>query len=356
MGPIPTLGSYLNISFNPVLTDISALNSLTEVGPAYVNGFLAINNNNDLPAINGLDLITETGSYFFLGSNPAMTAVNGLNGLTTVNGDFEIAGNAVLNDLDAFTSLTTVAGIFSIDNNPQLTNVLDFQNLASVGGTLTIVSNASLTDCAAEGICDFLAGTGAASISNNAAGCNSVAEVEADCAAAPVELTFFKGTRENKQVMLTWQTASEKNNDHFLVEHGQNGNQFQTLGRVTGNGTSSASNNYHFQHRQPAKGINYYRLKQVDFDGKFEYSPLVSVFFENEEPEIFPNPTTGPVWLKGESQGRRTARVTDLAGRVVLEKDLSESSLIDLFGQPSGVYLIEIQTDDRKSVKRVVKE
>ena len=357
MGPIPSLGSYLNISFNPVLTDISALNNLTEVGPSYVNGFLAINNNNSLTAINGLDLISECGSYFFLGSNPAMTTINGLNGLNTVNSEFSITGNPVLSSLDGLTSLSTVHGDFIIDLNPVLTDLSEFDNLQTVDGNLVVVSNAALADCAALGICLFLQGTGSAFFTNNAPGCNSVAQVEAACSLLPVELIFFRGVREEDAILLTWQTAAEKNNDHFLVEHQSEGGDFQTVGMVMGNGTTSVTNNYQFQHQRPSKGLNYYRLRQVDFDGNFKYSNIVGIMtMLKDDADIFPNPTTGPVWVKGEVDGERDIRVRDFAGRIILEKNLSESSLVDLSDQPNGIYFIEIQKDAGKIVKRIVKK
>lgn len=357
IGPIPSLGSYLNISFNPALTDITALNNLTEVGPNYFNGFLAINNNSSLPAINGLDLITANGSYFFLGSNPAMTTVNGLNGLTTVNGDFEIAGNPSLTDLNAFVSLTTIDGSFNVDNNQALTNLDEFNSLTTINGPLTIASNSSLSNCVSNGICDFLAGTGTAIISNNAVGCNSVPQVEAACLAAPVELTYFRGKYENESVVLSWQTASEKDNDYFIVEGSTNGHTFEYLGQVKGNGSTTAVSNYQYFRHKPTEGRHYFRLKQVDFDGHFEYSGLVTVLVESKRNfEIFPNPTTGPVWVKGNSEEARRAIVTDFTGRIILEKDLTESSLIDLFGHPKGIYTLEITTGNQKSVKKIVKQ
>lgn len=356
LGPIPSLGSYLNISFNPVLTDITALSSLTEVGPNYFNGFLAINNNNSLPAVNGLDLISATGSYFFLGSNPSMTTINGLNGLTTVNGDFEIVGNPLLTNLNAFASLTTINGSYNIDNNPVLGDIDEFNNLTNVSGILTIATNASLSNCAAQGICDYLSGPGQAIIANNTTGCNSVAQVETACSLLPVELIAFDAKPDHDDVMLQWQTASEKNNAFFEIEHKAVGGQsFKPIVRINGKGNSNTRASYEFLHKKPPKGGNYYRLRQVDYDGKSEYSDIVSVYVWNaDEPDIFPNPTTGPVLLKGDFAGRMV-RVTDLAGREVLAKNMDESSVIDLSEQPHGVYLIEIQTDREKVVKRILK-
>ncbi|MEZ4966828.1 MAG: T9SS type A sorting domain-containing protein [Saprospiraceae bacterium] len=358
IGPIPSLGSYLNVSFNPVLTDISALSSITEVGPDYFNGFLAIRNNNSLPAVNGLNLISETGSYFSLGSNPVMTTINGLNGLHTVNGDFEIAGNAMLSDLAAFASLTTVDGNLSIDNNPMLTDLDELTSLTTVNGTLTIASNPSLSDCDAQGICDFVAGQGLAVISNNASGCNSLSEVETACLLLPVELTAFDGENRQGDVLLRWQTASEKNNAYFSVEHrGQKDAAFHEIGQVAGAGNATSVRRYEYLHARPPGGSNYYRLKQVDTDGQFTYSPIIQVRTGNNEAEelgVFPNPTAGAVVVKGDYQ-ERSVRVTDLAGRVVLTKQMSESCLLDLSEQPDGVYLVDIQTSNQRTVKKIVK-
>jgi len=366
IGQIPTLGSYLSISFNPSLTDITALNSITEVGPNYTGGFLEINNNNVLPAVNGLDLISETGSYFSLASNPAMTTINGLNGLTTVRGDFSVNGNASLSDLNAFASLTTIddgnsgngGEDFIIDFNPALTNIDEFNNLTTISGGLIIVANPSLSNCVADGICAYVSPPGQQSflISNNAVGCNDETQVEAACLAAPVELTFFRGKYENDEALLSWQTSSEKNNDYFLLEHSTNGRDFKTLDKIPGKGTTSEVSNYQYRHWQPAKGINYYRLKQVDFDETFAYSNMAVVITPyDEEADIFPNPTTGPVFIKGNAP-ERFGSVTDLAGRVILEKDLSASSRIDLTDQPAGIYFLEIRSGAQRVVRRVVKE
>ena len=351
-------GSIL-ISQNPALTSLAGLDNI-----AFCGRFLQISNNNALTALNSLDNMTEVGNnaatigrFLSIGSNPNLTTLNGLNSLVSVGTDFEIANNGSLTSLDAFTSLTTVGGEFSITGNAVLTSITDFDNLTTVGSTLTISNNNLLSDCAATGICFIVGPPGQqASITNNDPGCNNETEVEAACLAAPVELVFFRGKYENEAIVLAWQTATEKDNDYFLVEYSTNGNLFKTLERVTGKGTSSVTNNYQFQHWQPAAGANYYRLKQVDFDGKFEYSNIVSiVVVQEEETDIYPNPTTGSVFIKGNAP-ERIVTVTDLAGRVILEKNLSGSNLVDLSGQPNGVYFIEIQTENQKIVKRVIKE
>ncbi|MFH2143330.1 MAG: hypothetical protein ABIJ97_12975 [Bacteroidota bacterium] len=117
-------------------------------------------------------------------------------------------------------------------------------------------------------------------------------------ATLPVELISFTGYLEDNVVKLVWSTASEINNDFFQVEKSQNGFDYNILSIVKGNGTTNSINNYTAFDDIPAKGTTYYRLKQIDFDGKFEYSDLISVNYQGDllaecKFKIAPNPCIG---------------------------------------------------------------
>lgn len=349
----------LDIAQNPSLTTLAGLENVTFTGR-----FLQITNNNALTSVSSLYSLTEVGNnaatngrYLAIGSNPSLTAINGLTSLQSVGTDFEISNNGILASLNAFSNLTDVGGIFAITGNPNLTAITDFDNLANVNSTITISNNNILSDCAAAGICAIVAPPGnQAIITNNDPGCNNEQQVEAACASAPVQLVFFRGKYEDGEVGLSWQTATEKDNDYFLLEHSADGSLFETLAQIKGNGTSSVPNNYSYRHTNPSSGDNYYRLKQVDFDGKFAYSNIVLVRVgQDEEVNIYPNPTKGSVFISGDSQDR-VVKLTNFTGKVILEKNLSYSNLLDLSGLPEGVYFIEIQTGSKIVVKRVVKE
>ncbi|MCE7924147.1 MAG: T9SS C-terminal target domain-containing protein [Haliscomenobacteraceae bacterium CHB4] len=351
-------GSLL-ISQNPVLPDLTGLDNI-----AFTGRFLQISSNNALTALNSLNAITEVGNnpntngrFLSIGSNPNLTTLNGLNNLVSVGTLFEIANNNNLASLNAFNSLTTVGEEFSITNNPDLTSIVDFESLNSVGGTITISNNASLSNCAALGICQLVGPPGQqANIINNATGCDNENEVEVACAAAPVELTFFKGKYEDEAAVLTWQTATEKNNDYFNVEHSINGNHFQKLDKVAGHGSSSDVNNYQFRHMQPSKGAHYYRLKQVDFDGTSQYSNIAVVFSTGDDAvNIAPNPFTDVVFIQGITD-ECVVRVRSASGMGILEKNISANCPLDLSGAPNGIYFVEIQTDSQRTVKRMIKE
>ncbi|HKK80001.1 MAG TPA: hypothetical protein VJ933_10245 [Phaeodactylibacter sp.] len=93
----------------------------------------------------------------------------------------------------------------------------------------------------------------------------------------PISLLDFSAQRAGDQVRLRWQTATELNNDYMAVEHSVDGRSFTEIGRVSGAGTTQEPQQYTLTHTEPAAGVNYYRLRQVDFDGQFEYFGPVSV-------------------------------------------------------------------------------
>lgn len=95
----------------------------------------------------------------------------------------------------------------------------------------------------------------------------------------PVELTSFSGeyNPKDKTNDLKWSTASEINNDYFLIERRTEEGLFETVGRVEGNGSTQLQSTYAFKDDRIKSVFNYYRLKQVDFDGKFEYSDIITV-------------------------------------------------------------------------------
>ena len=98
-------------------------------------------------------------------------------------------------------------------------------------------------------------------------------------AALPVELVTFKGEKRNRENVLFWETASETNNRGFEVEISNDGSHFEKMAFVKGRGTTSELQNYNFTHTLNAKqnGVLYYRLKQLDNDGKFEYSKIIEI-------------------------------------------------------------------------------
>ena len=142
------------------------------------------------------------------------------------------------------------------------------------------------------------------SLTTTIQGTDVTLEISNFCAdALPIELLDFSGTPMAKSVMLKWQTATEINNDYMAVERSTDARTFAEIGRLAGAGNSNTLLNYGLEDEQPANGINYYRLRQVDTDGAVAYSEVIVVRFagneNNEEPLLYPTlvPKGGSVYL-----------------------------------------------------------
>jgi len=93
----------------------------------------------------------------------------------------------------------------------------------------------------------------------------------------PIELTSFNVKNKNQTNTLEWITTSESNNDYFTIERSENGITFEEIGRIGGAGNSSDRLSYQFDDHRYSEGINYYRLKQTDYNGNYEYSDLFTI-------------------------------------------------------------------------------
>jgi Secretion system C-terminal sorting domain len=139
----------------------------------------------------------------------------------------------------------------------------------------------------------------------------------------PIELFKFRvQIGLNNSTLLSFTTATEKNNDHFAIERSSDGRTFTQIGEVKGAGTSVTPQDYTYTDEKPLRGINFYRLKQVDFDGQFSYSPVVSVVFGKVgNVVLYPTPTTSTMNVRLEEAFQTEAnwQIVDLMGRIITE-------------------------------------
>lgn len=169
----------------------------------------------------------------------------------------------------------------------------------------------------------------------------------------PVEFTEFSGRKTADDVYLNWQTASETNNKGFQVEHATDVMPWTTIGFIEGEGTISAHSNYEFIHKRPNTGANYYRLKQIDFDGSYAYSKVITLDFTAPgEFTVSPNPTSGIINLEGVQEGFIT--ILDASGRVLKNQALSGSE-IDVSELPAGLLFLLLSSDDKSITRRIIK-
>lgn len=183
----------------------------------------------------------------------------------------------------------------------------------------------------------------------------------ADCAnPLPVELLSFSVRENNGDALLTWATASELNNDRFMVMRTLDGIDYETIGTVNGAGNSSSILQYSFRDRAPLPGLSYYQLKQIDYDGTESLSAPVSFMnITGDEFVLSPNPTTRDVnILLGNLYEEVQVRISDITGRQLehLMFQETENLNFELQGLP-GIYIIEILADQKKkAVFNVVKQ
>ncbi len=187
----------------------------------------------------------------------------------------------------------------------------------------------------------------------------------------PVQWLYFRASRLSYLVELEWATASEKNNSHFIVERSVDGRYFETLGKVNGAGNSTVMHQYRYTDDQPLRGISYYRIRQVDFDGQHSFSNVEMLRFENEiaanEIEISsiePNPFND--YLKATfvlpADGETLIRIVDGKGKAVYQKTEFLIAGINLFSFEegsrikSGIYFLLINQGHYRASKRIVKQ
>jgi hypothetical protein len=175
----------------------------------------------------------------------------------------------------------------------------------------------------------------------------------------PVELTFFKAKASNNKVKLNWQTATEKNNKGFEIERSVDAKTWENIGGVKGQGESNVIINYSFEDKYPLSILTYYRLKQVDFDGKESYSNIESVSpnKKNISFEIYPNPVNNKeaTIILDEDLLEGTLTVFNSIGSIVKkEKILSKNPTIDLHNLTKGIYIFNIQKGGNFLSKKII--
>ncbi|NEN23775.1 T9SS type A sorting domain-containing protein [Cryomorpha ignava] len=181
----------------------------------------------------------------------------------------------------------------------------------------------------------------------------------------PVELLSFNARFEVDHVNLSWTTSTEHNNDYFEIERAGDDLKWTEMLRTPGAGNSTSQISYFEKDRNPLLGISYYRLKQVDFDGQYSYSDVVSVLNTNETDEdavfLYPNPSkNGMVILRIPASAERfltQVRIIDLQGKMVWSGAFAESeNILEInYGDlKPGMYLIEIQSEIIYESKKLV--
>jgi hypothetical protein len=172
----------------------------------------------------------------------------------------------------------------------------------------------------------------------------------------PVELTSFTASCDEEVVTLSWSTASEQNSSHFDVEKSTDGENWRVIGTISAAGNSTQDIHYSFVDSEKSNDQNYYRLNQVDIDGKNEYfGPITVACEENTKINTYPNPSKGEfnLVMHAQTNEKVTFKITDGNSRVISTKVLDLQNGINLFpireNLSSGVYHIQLITESGKT-------
>jgi len=182
----------------------------------------------------------------------------------------------------------------------------------------------------------------------------------------PISLVSFKGSRDNNFIRLQWITAFESNSSRFEIERSKGGGSFLKIGETTAAGNSYLTKNYSFIDSLPSPGTNYYRLKMVDKDHSFNYSPVVLISEGQEQlniQKILNNPFSDHIGITLSSDKKQAIRllISDINGRTIIAKSemcnkgVNYFSVDDLEKLLPGTYIIQIISEEKVLKEKLVK-
>ncbi len=177
----------------------------------------------------------------------------------------------------------------------------------------------------------------------------------------PVNLISFSGNNvDNDHVLLKWETSGEISSDYFDVERSNDGSTFENIVRVKAAGNSNINQYYSAQDEKPNNGINFYRLRQVDMDGKIYYSSIVGVNFGKDHvaPKISPNPANGFFTVISGAEPIKQITVFDASGKILkhISNDRNASSInIISDNLAAGIYVVKIATAKQVYEQKLIK-
>lgn len=286
----------------------------------------------------------------------------------------------VVNNDSWFSFCATSAGVWNVDfsgiSNCYYGNGLQMSIFTGTPNNLTLVQHAPSPSAPSSswtssnislnaGECVYLVVDGFAgdqcdyqyTLNNVSGGCNLL----------PVKLLNFNANynAKNAQVELDWKTVTEINNDYFTIEKSVDGKNFEVVGIVDGAGNTSSVKSYQAIDEKPIIGTSYYRLKQTDFDGQFEYSNLVPVKIEGTitNPTVYPNPVTndGILEFNASAASSTTITIYDVSGRIAYSNQLQTNKgfnhlILPTSALSNGMYFIHLNNGVESTNLKFIKE
>jgi|GEM_PF-1016093 len=171
----------------------------------------------------------------------------------------------------------------------------------------------------------------------------------------PVSMLPLTGRAEGKTNVLAWVTTTEINNKGFELERSSDGRTFSSIAFVSSKatgGNSSQRLSYNYTDLRPYS-VAWYRLKQIDKDGRFSYSNIVQVKGGDNMLSVYPNPASGIIHIQ-KSKKIEAIRILEITGKMVKQLTPSPTGNYNISGLPSGVYFFEVSSEDGKETVKVL--
>jgi hypothetical protein len=179
----------------------------------------------------------------------------------------------------------------------------------------------------------------------------------------PVTLLSFDVTKKEHSALLNWETSSEINSSFYSIEKSNDAVNFNFLARIESNNNPNGSK-YELLDENPTYGYNYYRIKMVDIDGQFKYTPTRHVIFDgydaNPEIHIYPNPSNGALFVAIpmlRNLEPMVVNITNSFGQVVKQQKTDTNQKVleyDLNGFAKGIYYIQVKSKSFQQIEKIV--
>ncbi len=180
---------------------------------------------------------------------------------------------------------------------------------------------------------------------------------EVNCSPLPVDfLTISAELLEDRTVSVNWSCETETNNSHYIIQRKIDTLSWKDVGSIDGAGNSTQVLFYNFIDLEPLDNLSYYRVKQVDYDGQFTYSPIASVEINTTRLKVYPNPSNGHFIIdySADNQIDNEYFIYDYFGRTIFKGFLQNNKevALDLSEQPEGIYFVKVGENVERIVKR----
>ena len=227
---------------------------------------------------------------------------------------------------------------------------------SGVGGSWTLIGSANLgfgTSTVYPGL--------AVTSANNGSLATATFDSYEESAPLPISLLSFTATNiNNEYISIKWTTSMEENNDRFVIERSTDGMHFDLLTTVKSAGNSSTEQSYVTADNHPANGINFYRIKQYDKDGKVSLFPVAMVKFgTGAGPVVYPNPASDMIHITSGEELIQSVGLYDLLGKVIrVEKNPGGETNFNIVisNLSSGVYILKITTPSKVYQQKIMKD